>query len=195
MPAIILSAITRAVSWTLLWVVLFYYENWDNTLSCFVFYFVLWKDLLDKLRWFKYQVLHTFIMFFWNAQVHKAYMSVECSRYSYKMHWFSCQLMLRAFSSNLWPVGEIKMEQFRYKTCLFSSSHLRSTGIWSMLWQVPIWHTVTCWSCFSHCHMWFSVKYCEILFAVLEAPCGTCQCVQCIQDTESFCCAHVYLGK
>lgn len=71
--------------------ILFYYESLDNTLSCFVLYFVLWKDLLDNLRWVKYQVLYNFIVFFWNAQVRKTYVSARCLRYSCKMHRISSQ--------------------------------------------------------------------------------------------------------
>lgn len=60
---------------------------------------------------------------------------------------------------------------------LFSRSHLRGTGIWPMFWQVPVRHTVACWSFFLHRHMWSLVKHCEISFGVLEAPCRTCQVV------------------
>lgn len=146
-------------------------------IHCLVFYFVLWKDVLDKLRWVKYQVLHTVIVFFWNAQVHKTCVAARCSCYSCKMHRISCWLMLCTFSSDRWPVGEIKMDKLCYEACLFSSSHLRGTAIWPMFWQVPIQHCVTCWYCLNHCHKWFLVKHCEISFGVLEAPCGTGQVV------------------
>lgn len=98
------------------------------------------KDSLDKLRWVKCQVLHTFMMFFWNAQVHKACPSARCSRYSCKRHRNSCQAMLCTFSSQLWPVGEMKMDKFWLETWLFSSSHLRGSGVWAMLWHH--WYSV-----------------------------------------------------
>lgn len=146
-------------------------ENPGNTLSCVVFCFVLWKDLLDKLRWVKYQVLHTFII----LKCPSAQGLHVCKMLTLQLQDAQNQLPTDAVHVLILSVASRWNENGQVLVWNLLVLQLMPKRHWPMIWQVPIWHTVTCWSCFNRCHTWFLVKHCEISFGVLEAPCGTCQ--------------------
>lgn len=159
--------------WTLLWVILFYYENPDNTLSCFVFCFVLWK--IHQINsgglsirsctpsWCSSGMPRcTRPARLWDAHVTAA----RCTE--------SAAERCCACSHPIWGRW-VKMDKSWCETWLFSSSHLRGSGVWALFWHHQ--YRILYLAGSASVTVVHDSRWCKISFDVLETACGPRQIV------------------